>query len=35
MMTHRARESSMRLALKEIDRLGVIKKKSVTIRIED
>ncbi len=35
MMTHKARESSMQVALKEIDRLGIIKKKSVRIRIED
>jgi len=34
MMTHEAREKNMRLALKEIDGLGVIKKRTVAIRVE-
>jgi homoserine dehydrogenase len=34
MMTHEALESDMALALKEIDSLGIIKKKSVRIRVE-
>ncbi|MFA5142914.1 MAG: homoserine dehydrogenase [Candidatus Omnitrophota bacterium] len=33
-MTHEALESDMRIALKEIDRLNVIKKKTVRIRVE-
>ncbi|MDD5136760.1 MAG: homoserine dehydrogenase, partial [Candidatus Omnitrophica bacterium] len=33
-MTHEARERDMRAALKEIDRLSVIKKKTVRIRVE-
>lgn len=35
MMTHEARERDMANAIKEIDRLNVIKKKTVRIRIED
>lgn len=34
MLTHDARESAMKKALKEINRLGVIKRKAVTFRIE-
>jgi homoserine dehydrogenase len=34
MMTHEALERNMRKALKEIDAMSVIKKKSVRIRIE-
>ncbi len=34
MMTHEAREKSMRKALAEIDRLSAIKRKSVAIRVE-
>ncbi len=35
MMTHEAFESNMAKALKEIDGLGIIKKRSVLIRVED
>ena len=35
MMTHAALEGDMARALKEIDALGAIKKKTVRIRIED
>jgi homoserine dehydrogenase len=34
MLTHEAREKDMQLALKEINKLGVIKRKTVLIRIE-
>jgi len=34
MLTHEAREKDMQSALKKIDRLGVIKRKSVLIRLE-
>lgn len=34
MMTHEAREKNMRLALDEINKLSVIKKKTVAIRVE-
>ena len=35
MMTHQAFEASMRQALREIDKLSVIKDKTVSIRVED
>jgi homoserine dehydrogenase len=35
MLTHEAKEKNLRGALKEIDRLDVIKEKSVAIRIEE
>jgi homoserine dehydrogenase len=35
MMTHAAQERAMAAAVREIDHLSVIKKKSVKIRIED
>jgi len=35
MMTHRAFEASMRQALSEIDKLSVVKEKTVSIRVED
>ncbi|MBL7170415.1 MAG: homoserine dehydrogenase [Candidatus Omnitrophica bacterium] len=35
MMTHKARESSMRKAISSIDRLNVVKEKSLFIRVEE
>ena len=35
MITHEAKEASVRAALSEIDKLGVVKDKTVLIRIED
>jgi homoserine dehydrogenase len=35
MMTHSALERDMAAALKEIDSLGVIKKKTVCVRVEE
>jgi len=35
MTTHESRERDVRAALKEIDRLAVLKGKTVRIRIED
>jgi len=35
MTTHRSKERDVRTALKEIDRLDVVRRKTVRIRVED